>query len=247
MYTRRKKKEDVSLEEQVLAVQAGDEETRHHLLSNYQPFIATCVSKVCKRYIDPKMDDEFSVGMMAFNDAIDSYSEDKGSTFLSFARLVITRKVIDYIRFESQDVQILSLDESTGEQDDDTNAQWKMTDAAKQAFQSDEESWYRQMEIEEYSKKLKEFKVSFSELSRISPKHQDARETAKNIARIVYENQEIRDYVLSKKRLPIKQLETYVDVSKKTIERNRKFILAIFVLYCEDYTYLKEYVKGVSG
>lgn len=62
---------------------------------------------------------------------------------------------------------------------------------------------------------------------------------------MIYGQPEIRQYVMEKKRLPIKKILPLVDVSKKTIERNRKYILAVFVLLNEDFMYLKEYVKEV--
>lgn len=241
---KRQEIEDVSLEEHVLAVQLGDEQARHHLLSDYKPFIAKSVSKVCKRYIDPEKDDEFSIGLMAFNEAIDAYSQEKGSSFLSFANLVITRKVIDYIRSEKHDWSTISLDQEHEEEDGHSKDR-QIAVASKKVYQEEELAWYRQLEIAEYNQKLKEFKLSFSELAQVSPKHQDAKETSQHIARVIYEDDEVREYILKKKRLPIKKILPMVDVSKKTLERNRKYILAIFVLLNEDFTYLKDYIKGV--
>lgn len=53
---------------------------------------------------------------MAFNDAIFSYEPDKGSSFLSFAKLVVKRKVIDYIRYHQKRPNLLSLDEINEEE-----------------------------------------------------------------------------------------------------------------------------------
>ncbi|TFB22145.1 RNA polymerase sigma-I factor [Filobacillus milosensis] len=242
---KRPKIEDVSLEDHVLAVQSGDEETRHHLLSDYQPFIATCVSKVCKRYIDPERDDEYSIGLLAFNEAIEAYSKDKGSSFLSFARLVITRKVIDYIRTESKEISFVSLDHTEEDEEGNQTSHWQLTNVAKEKHREDELAWYRQVEIEEYNQKLKEFKLSFTELANVSPKHQDAKKSSQQVAHQIFKHKEIKDYVLTKKRLPIKKIVPLVDVSKKTIERNRKYILAIFILLNEDFIYLKDYIKEV--
>jgi RNA polymerase sigma factor len=36
-----------------------------------------------------------------------------------------------------------------------------------------------------------------------------------------------------------------VDVSRKTIERNRKYIIAIALIMTGDYVYMKDYIKGV--
>lgn len=82
------------------------------MIEDYQPFIATSVSRVCKRYIDQEQDDEFSIGLIAFNEAIDSFHEGKGSSFFTFARLVISRKVIDYIRQQKHHRQTVPLEYS---------------------------------------------------------------------------------------------------------------------------------------
>ncbi len=239
----RRQKEDATLEQLVLQAQSGNEEVRHTLLKDYRPFIATSVSKVCKRYIDQTHDDEFSVGWMAFNEAIDSFETDQGSKFLTFARLVISRKVIDFIRSQKIDMKTVSLDaeDPSGEQSNESY----LHDLSKKQYVQDELAWYRQIEIEEYQKVLKEYGLSFNELVEHSPKHRDAKEQAQQIAHLVYENEEIRQYIIEKKRLPIKKILPLVDVSKKTIERNRKYILAVFILLKEDFVYLKEYVKEV--
>ena len=47
------------------------------------------------------------------------------------------------------------------------------------------------------------------------------------------------------KRLPIKELEKQVNVSRKTIERNRKYIIAISIILFGEFDYLRDYLKGV--
>lgn len=233
-----------SLEEHVISAQNGDESSQNYLLKKYQPFIAKSVSEVCKRYIDPKQDDEFSIGLMAFDEAIQSYSSDKGSSFLSFAKLVVKRKVIDYIRSEQTNLATTSMDDFNEEEEQMENP--LEVRAAKDRHHQETEVWHRREEIFDYQKKLKLYKLSFEELTNISPKHRDARESAIQVARIIFDDQELRQFVKQKKKLPIKDLQSKVDVSKKTLERNRKYILAIFIVLTEDYLYLKEYVKGVG-
>lgn len=230
------------LEEQIKKVQAGNTEMQNELIESYQPFIAKSVSEVCRRFIDPSKDEEFSIGLSAFNEAMLAYADDKGSSFLSFAKLVIKRKTIDYIRRERIRLPAASLDELY--EDDSENP--REAEAAQTAYNQETEAWYRRAEIEEYDKKLKEYKLSFQELIQVAPKHRDARESAIEAAKILHKDDELRDYVMRKKKIPIKQLVEKVTVSKKTLERNRKYILAIFVILSEDYIYLKDYMKGVS-
>ena len=237
-------KKGTSLDHQVELAKQGDELTRNDMLKKYQPFIAKSVSEVCKRYIDPAKDDEFSIGLLAFDEAIEAYSEEKGSSFLSFARLVIKRKVIDYIRNEQKYPTLSSLDEEYYDEEQMENP--SEVAAAKDRFQMETESWHRQQEIREFKEQLKQYKMSFEDLIEASPKHRDARESAVQVARLVFEDNDLKQQVLEKGRLPIKGLVDRVEVSKKTLERNRKFIIALVLIFHGDYVYLKDYLKGVG-
>src|SRR5699024_7956021 len=108
--------DQVPLEDIVMQVQQGDKEMHDYLLKSYQPFMVKIVSQVCKRYIDPLLDDEFSIGLSAFNEAIFLYSPAKGASFLSFAKLIVSRKVIDYIRYNARRQHIVSFDQTYDEE-----------------------------------------------------------------------------------------------------------------------------------
>lgn len=234
---------ETPLEEMIALAQQGDETVQNHLLQTYQPFIAKCVSEVCKRYIDPKRDDEFSIGLSAFNEAMLAYAPDRGSSFLSFAKLVIKRKVIDYIRFVQKGPDTTSLDETY-----DAEQMENPTEilAVNKAYEMEVDAWYRKEEILEFKEQLRVYKLTLMELTEVSPKHRDARDSAVRTARILFADPVLRDYVRDKKKLPMKELVKRVDVSKKTLERNRKFIIAIFIIFNEDFVYLKDYLKGVG-
>lgn len=174
---------DTPIEEKIEAIQQGDIVLQNELLHTYKPFIAKCVSEVCKRYIDPKKDDEFSVGLMAFNDAIFSYEPDKGSSFLSFAKLVVKRKVIDYIRYHQKRPNLLSLDEINEEEQMENPL---VIAAAKEKHQMEAENSKRREEIILFKEKLKSYRLTLEELTNASPKHRDARESAVQVAYILY-------------------------------------------------------------
>ncbi|SIS47122.1 RNA polymerase sigma-I factor [Salimicrobium flavidum] len=244
MIRRLLKKEDTTLHTQVIAAQQGDKEAREDLISQYQPFVAKCASEVCKRYINPSQDDEFSIGLIAFNDAIDSYATDKGAAFLSFAKLIIKRRIIDYIRQQKSHVSVTSLDETyENEEQMENPAEIKLS---REKFLEETESWYRKEEIRELQSQLRKFRLTFEEITESAPKHRDARESAVQVARIIYEDDELCSKVLQKGRLPIKDLNGKVSVSKKTLERNRKYIIALVLILSGEYVYLKEYLKEVK-
>ncbi len=235
------KRRTKSLEDEVLEIQAGNIQLQNYLINKYKPFIAKAVSSVCKRYIN-ETDDEFSIGLIAFNEAIEKYSTDKGSSLLSFAELIIKRRVIDYIRKESKNMTI-TMSEQDVDQDDyaSNNIEAKLS---VEEFQKQIDQEQRKEEIIYYQTILKEFGLTFSDLHACAPKHSDARQNAINIAHILVQNPELKKHLFDKKMLPMKNLEGLVDVSRKTIERNRKYIIAVSIILSGDYIYLKDYLKG---
>ena len=96
----------------------------------------------------------------------------------------------------------------------------------------------------EYTKLLKGYGLSFHELASRSPKHADSRKTAIQIAQIIAETPEFYSYLMANKKLPMKELESTVEVSRKTIERHRKYIIAVTLLLNSHFVYIKEYIKG---
>jgi RNA polymerase sigma factor len=237
------KRKKRSLEDTVLKIQEGDLSLLNETIEAYKPFIAKTVSSVCKRYIH-ESDDEFSIGLIAFHEAIQKYSPERGSSLISFSEIMIKRRVIDYIRKHSKN-QNISIDFGMPNQEEDSPGLTIENEISVDDYQKKIDADLRRQEIIQFQQLLRDYDLSFEDLVEQSPKHADARKNAMMIANIIYENVELQEYLLEKKRLPIKQLEDMVDVSRKTIERNRKYIIAISLILINDYLYLKDYIKGV--
>lgn len=232
-----KKKE--TLEEKVLLIQQGNQQVLQEVLTDYRPFIKKSISSVCKRYITDS-DDEYSIGLMAFHEALQLFDHTKGQSLLAFADTIIKRKVIDYLRKQVKE-QHINLDVSS-----DTSSRQLDDITSYEQYIVEQESVSRKEQITTYATKLAEFDISFSELVKVSPKHQDARDNAIAIAKLIAEDAELWEYCREKKRLPLKKLEEKVRVSRKTMERNRKYIIAISIIFVYQYTFLMEYIKGRS-
>ncbi|MDP4085744.1 MAG: RNA polymerase sigma factor SigI [Bacillota bacterium] len=241
LFTAKKKKR--TLEESVTLIQEGNQVLRNEIIESYKPFIAKTVSSVCKRYIH-ESDDEFSIGLISFNEAIEKYSSEKGSSLLSFAEILIKRRVIDYIRKQSKN-QHISYDFSSHIQEEESPGNMIVNELSVEDFQKKSEEEHRKEEIIRFQQCLKTYDLKFSDLVENSPKHADARKNAITIANMLIENEECKNILIDKKRLPIKQLEDMVQVSRKTIERNRKYIIAIALILMGDYVFMKDYIKGV--
>lgn len=237
------KKKKRTLEETVLLIQQGNRELLDQLIDSYKPFIAKTVSSVCRRYIY-ESDDEFSIGLIAFNEAIEKYLPERGSSLLSFSEVIIKRRVIDYIRKQTKN-QHISIDITNPQQEEESPGTVIVNELSLDEYHKKNDDQLRKEEIIHFQKILTTFDLSFSDLVENSPKHADARKSAILTAQTLVANQELKEFLLEKRRLPIKQLETKVNVSRKTIERNRKYIIAIALILSSDYVYMKDYIKGV--
>jgi RNA polymerase sigma factor len=241
LFVRKSTKQEV--EPLVAKAKNGDEEVLHDLLHSYKPFMKKTASFVCKRYIK-EQDDEFSIAMFAFYEAIKHFDPNKNASFLTFAHLLIRRKLIDYIRKDARRKEFtLGQDSNEYEEEQDAFTSLESSHSFEQ-FTAEQQAAERRIQIVAYEELLKPFGLTFQELVKVSPSHEDTRQTAIQIAQIIAETDDFYEAFIIKKRLPIKELEDLVSVSRKTIERQRKYIVAIVILLKSDLHYLKDYLKG---
>lgn len=219
----------------------GDADAREELIRRYTPFVLATVSRATGRYISLS-DDEASIGLIAFNEAINSFKIDGGSNFLTLAETIVRRRLIDYNRRESRQNRRLYLQEMEHE----------MAAAIAEPVSPDSmelivEIADRKREIEQYKKELSNYGITLKELVHASPQHRDARDRALGAARVVVDNPFFRQYLIERKALPLKALEKAVEASRKTLERHRKYIIAVAVMIMGDYEYLTDYIGQKKG
>ncbi len=226
--------------------QEGDSEARDQLIRRYTPFILRVLAQKSGRYFRVGEDDEVSIGLMAFDEAINAFDISKGANFLTFAETTIKRRLIDHYRRESRFTKVIPI--SALEADADGNQDAVTLVTARQSvaeFRAKGEALDKKDEILAYAKVLLDYGITFQELVNISPKHDDARRRAVEAAYLVAESENLRNYLLTKKELPLKLLTDLVDVSRKTLERQRKYIIAVTLVLVFEFTHLKGYVKNI--
>ncbi|WP_319633392.1 RNA polymerase sigma factor SigI [Paenibacillus psychroresistens] len=233
-------------EQWVSHIQQGDLRMRNQFITDYQPYVAKVVSRFCKRYIDPAVDDEFSIGLSAFNEAISQFSTTGGSSFLGFAETVMRRRLIDHVRKEQRHNQQVPLSSFDSEDDEQNIINPVETQQAIDVYEKQAGIVERQSEIKELNQALSEYGIRFMDLVEASPSHADSREALFKIGKLLTENDEWMQVLLSKRTLPIKELLSEVQVSRKTLERNRKFIIAVALIHYGTYPFLREYLHSTN-
>lgn len=215
----------------------GNSQAREEILAAAKPFIRHVIEKICGRVLEWGRSDELSIGLIAFDEAIDRFQEERNIPFLAFARLVIRSRLNDYFRKEARHNKITFPD----------TADWEplTSGLAWENYLLESSVREREEEVREFQSKLAEFKISFAELVSVSPKHRDSRE---NLIKAAWElaNKPVLINQLQKtKRLPVKELAGVCGLHRKTIEKARKYIVAVALLFYwrERFIYMYSYLK----
>lgn len=228
-----------SLEERVEKAKKSKEEL-NTLIEEYKPFIASTLQKRTGKYLRYGYDDELTIGMMAFKEAIESYDKSKGK-FLSFAKQVITLRGIDYYRKNEKLKDTVYLQGTYDIEDEDISA--VTLNRAMEEYQHKNVNEMRRLEILEYKKELKEWGIEFLELVQASPKQQKLKKTYKDITQFIVQDTDMLNKVISTKRLPLKEIENSILIHRKKLERGRIYIIALVIASIGDYELIREYIE----
>lgn len=222
-------------------VQAADQ-----LIGTYMPFIKAETAKFLKHPPVEGRDDELSIALIAFHEAIHGYSRMRGS-FLKYASILIKSRLIDYSRKEQRHNHVISLDMPAGEQETPIGETLAGEEDHPGRMASREATRW---EIEELGRQMQEFGVSLSDVAKNCPKQQRTLEACRRALQYAREHTELLDELLQTKRLPIGQLTAGSGVERKTLERHRKYMIALLLIYTNGYEiirgHLKQVMKGVA-
>jgi RNA polymerase sigma factor len=227
-----------------LAIEASqNENTLNSFIKQQERFILNTASKSAGHYIT-KSDDEWSIALTAFVQAVKEYDLNKGS-FLSFAKLVIQRRLIDYIRqqnkYKSEVIVSPVIFYMNSEEEEDKTYQNAVTKKSMEAVRQESLA----LEIIGVNDSLKEYGFSFYDLTKCSPKAEKTRVACGRVINSCMENPMIIQELNKTKLLPVKFLEKNSKVPRKIIERHRKYIIAAIVILSGEYHELAEYLRYI--
>jgi len=227
-----------NLSEIIDKIKSGDNELRDKFIEDYKPFILSCASKAMKKYLEVENSEEFSIAMIAFNEAINYFDKSRKSHFLSFSELVIKRRLINYRKVESKNSNIYPF--SYFGENEDNNLESSMTE---ECIKLNFTQFEAREEIIVFTQRLGEFGITLNDLIKKSPKHNDSKKMMIEIARIIAENDYLYEKLIRKMRIPMPELISHIKVNKRTVERNKKYIIAACIVLRSDLDIIKEFLK----
>ncbi len=226
-------------EKDVVAMVYAAKESRDkadELIRYYTPFIRSEASKCTYKAVTDK-DDEFSVAMLAFYEAIKGYDKSRGS-FISYASLTIKSRIYDYNRREIKHSGNISLNEDG---DDDRSLADELHDG-KDAYSESENLEATKAEIKELGRVMAGFGIGFSDVAENSPKQDRTYSACARAVRLASRDKELLDEMLRTKKLPMAKLVELSGVERKTLERHRKYLLAMLIIQTNGYVIVRDHI-----
>lgn len=199
------------------------------LIREWEFFILKTAVQVCKRYIK-KTDEEWSVSIQAFLEAVRRYDLERGA-FIPFARRIIHNRLVDHFRKQERKNREVPLEELDNlSKPDGYDTQERMRD-----------------EIQALGQVLMLYGMDYSDLAAASPKSEKTKTACRKVLVVLRENPEMQLKIREKGLLPVKILALNTGVPRKTIERHRKYLIAAVEILTGDYPCLSAYIPLDGG
>lgn len=213
---------ELTIQQTLMLAKKGNNLIREEFIQNHKPFIIKISSALCKRYLTWGHDEELSIALVAFNEAIDGFKPDERASFYSFAKTVITRRLIDYFRRKSKH-HVLPL--TPLEADKDDLYDYESASSFKQYKEEEQKNDFAET-VKSYTTVLAEYGIILEDLVEVSPKHRDSKATLWRVAQELCEHSNLLKHLTKTKLLPLKELELLTGVKRKVLERGRKYLIA---------------------
>lgn len=238
-----------ALEQRVLLAKT-DERELEQLIEEHRRWILSCAHRTAGRFVT-ESDDEWSVALLAFSEAVQSFEPEKGA-FLGFASVVIRRRLVDWLRREGKhagEITVLpgafegalSEEEASG-----TALQTQQAVAQRSMAESAEDSASRaREEIAEAQALLAGYGFSFFDLADCSPKAEKTRKACAAAVRSLLAEPALLSELRKTRTLPMKELAGRSGVPRKVLDRHRKYLIAAAELLSGDFPILAQYMDYI--
>lgn len=221
----------------------GSEKLLNEFIGSSRRFILNCASRTMRRFVTDS-DDEYSIALLAFHEAVRSYDQTKGS-FDAFAAMVIRRRLIDYMKSEMRHsgevlVEPYALDGQVEEEDEDTPLQ-----AALLKKSAEETPPSAADEIEAVQKILSGYGFTFFDLADCSPKSAKTKAQCARAVGVLLKDEALFRRMRQTKNLPIQEICQNTGMPRKIPERHRRYIIAAAEILCGEYPLLAQYMDYI--
>ena len=216
----------------------GDSLAADELVRRFLPFIRSEAAKAVRRGVSDS-DDELSIAMMAFHEAVLAYERHRGA-FLPFAAKAIRSRIIDFHRREQRHRGQLSLYEKN---EDDDRELAETLEVGTDPISDHTDRTAARQEIAHFALGLSEFGLSLTDIADNCPKQERTIAACHRALDHAKRNPELLEQTVRTKKLPVTALAAGAGVERKTLERHRKYMMALILAYTNGF----EIIRGHLG
>lgn len=189
-----------------------------------------------------RSDDEWSVALSAFWEAVQTYDPQKGA-LQAYAAVVIRHRIIDHLRRQRARSWEMAVEPAVfggGAEEDAAGMQRAVEQSLLRSLPETDLA----EEISELSALLRRYRIDFFDLPRCCPKARKTRAVCRNAARFVCRIAELLSRLRRTLKLPAAEMEIGVPISRKLLDQFRKYIITSVEIEAGDFPGLQQYLAG---
>ena len=198
----------------------GDALACDMLARDYISFIEDETANALNCDVAEIRDDEMSIAMFAFHEAVETYERERG-TFMGYAAYTIGRKLDEQERRQRWHRGFDFVEEEGAQ-------------AIKQAAKD---------EIVKLTALLKEYGLNFSDIADNCPKQERALEACRIALKYAMDRPQLMEELKQSKRLPLARICEGTGIDRRVLDRFNKYILAMILVYSSDCDNIKRYLR----
>ena len=232
--------------EQLVFRAKTDENSLTDLVQTHKQWILRAATDAAGHYITDS-DDEWSVALLAFSEAVNSFDAERGS-FQAFARTVIKRRLVDYYRSQGKfraELTVLPGAFEGALEEEEVSGTTLAVERQVAAQSREDFSRRAREEIAEMKEVLAGYGFDYYALAQDSPKAAKTREHCARAVQVLLARQELRDRTRETRRLPMGELARESRVPRKILDRHRKYIIAAMEILDGEFPIMGEYMEFI--
>ena len=214
------------------------------MVRQYLPYIKAETAKFLRRPPREGQDDELGIAMFAFHEAVLSYHRGRGA-FLALASAAIRNRLIDYRRKEQRHSALLSLDQTADGEETSRLLLEELADGQDEIGQRQARSAARE-EIIDFARQLAAFDLTLTDIADNCPKQDRTLKACHQALAYAKVNPILLEQMLSTRRLPLGPLAEGSGVARKTLERHRRYLIAVLLAYTNGFEIIRGHLRQIA-
>ncbi|MDR0525777.1 MAG: hypothetical protein LBG90_07900 [Spirochaetaceae bacterium] len=210
------------------------------LVREYTPFIKKCVSSIIFK---KELREEYvPEAMLAFLQSLQTYRAESGG-FIPYAQKVIRNRLLNAAAKEARRKKIFLLEKNPDPGEEYPSPE---IEAAQRNYELTIERENLGADIAEINAEFSAWGFDVADLAEHRPKQDRSRRACQKIAQALCADLDLVAEMKKNRKLPIKKITALTGGSEKLLEKYRRYIIALILIWTGDYPYIQSFLPRKS-